>query len=1314
MTVTARVCRSTTIAMLVSVVGALPSLADSPRPDLTNLAKGLPVAFGSAPNYPAVTDAADPGQLTDGSLSTASPMWYDTQAVGWRMVDPVVFTLDLGRDAPIRGVAMHTCGGKAGVEWPAGIYVYVSDTGDRYSLVGDLMSLSSEKPPARGYADQWLVTDAVATHGRYVRFVCSPNNLGNGAYVFLDEVEVYEGDDAWLARPLAFAEAPTHWRAEWSEITWSPRPEAVRVAARPTPLTTIDGDRPVDDGGPLYHVATAADGVTFTLKGEAGRPREMRWSARLAEPVSTERCRWVTLRFRGDGLRRSFRIQPLVQLEGVNHRSDENSVVLLEVNAALNDGRYHTLLKRLPDAFDLHRVAVTIETDSDSASLEIAALELSDVPPQVFTTQITADTARMPDGFIPVALGDRLDGTLAEWFAQSLEAHGAVLDGATGLAPGPVVVSGVPFVIADGPANLARLPQSELPEDEVLFLGAPVKRRHLNPPSRDDSLSVDVDAAAREVALLIALSAPPVQRRGGIPHAPLKLRDIECIAIELMYDGDETEVSFPYSVADEACYLPARELGAYIVAADPSRRLRRVTLRSNQYGIGLALAGVTLNTSGQAMVPSLAAVRQPETVRENPDPPARPPRIDHSGHHLTFSNRWYLYRLDLSEGFVIDRMVNRWNDGARIGLAPDAGLRVRVGETIYTGRCFTPEITELTPTRATIRLSSRRAELPLTLLVRMTTDDSAELAFDVELTHHGKDALAVETCLPALRGFAIDQIAPTRLFFPQYRAVDTDQHVALRAPYGVEFSGQFMDIYNRAAGVGLMVRTDNPQQDMATFTLRKDDRGVSGGVCFPAEHNTLAAGERRAYPRVSLIAHNGDWHTAFRLYRDWLRRWYSPYKSQNKEVFLKAWDLTCYRPSVDISWSDGHIPPPLSADRSRWFIDEIFAFETEHLGHVPDLVHFFNWTHNDRLHRNEYGAVGTDLAYDQVGGLEVFRSGIARIQDHWKRPLSLYTLPDRFRLSALPDQALAAALAAAARHKVIDDDASAALRGAGQPDGIVFPQIGDERWVEYAVKDIAQMQSDTGCTCVYLDVFPYFSHLPCQDGSTTLSASLHMAKAMREALPDDVVFWSEYALTDVASQFADGCHHYYFLDLNETFARPYNRTDRAPDVFMDMPMTLQRFTLPRYRLVDLPAYIEAGNCPSQIDAAFVNAEMFTENTYRIHPSRMRAKINRGDAVKRRYPDCFRTDTPAPRVPTAAEGLVANHFPGDGRDAWTIYNGRPRTYSGVVLSVPHRTGATYRDAWNDRDLAPVIADGMAHLAVTLHPQQPGCVVQQQPR
>ena len=1280
------------------------------RPQWENVAAGRSVQFNTPPNYPDTTDPGDARQLVDGRLSSATPVWYDKNTVGWVLVDPTVFTIDLGAARSIRGVALHMGAGQAGVEWPTSIRIYVSDTGDKYSHTGDLMELLAKRPPEKGYVPFWLVADKLETHGRFVRFVCSPTNLGNGAYIMLDEVEIYRGESAWLDRPLAGAEAPSHWRAAWSEIKWRDNTAAIPQAERPRRLLLVDGEVEQAAGPPLQRAALEEEGMSFTLTGEAGKPRKMSWTGHLAKPISTDNCRFALLTFRAEGVRLAPNVRPLVVLHGVNDRTAESAVTLLEVNMAMNDGLSHTLLKPLPAGFTFHQLKVVLPTENDAPRLTLERLELLGVIPEVSSAEISAGGALPRQGVIPVDLGAALNGTLSGWYERVLVRHGIVFDGARAPKPGPIQVSGAPFVIAQGENNLALMPESKESTERVEFLGGQVEKRYLAPQSRHDVLSVEVDANAREALLLLAFSAPPVQKRGGVPDCPLRLDDIECLSVELTYDRGPNEIAFPYSLADRGCYLPARELGAYAVAVDPARRLKRVALHNRQFGPSFALAGLTLNSSKEAFAPELATIPAPDRIARHPEPAARPAAVTRQGRRLVFGNRWYEYSFDLAQGFALDRFVNRWNDSAEVRLAPTSGLRVRVGDTIYTGRCFKAEIVRTTRTEAELRLTSARPELPLAIAVTITAHDSPELSFVAQAENLGSKPLAAELCLPALAGLSLGGLARTRLFFPQYRVVDTAEDIALRAPYGPEFTTQFMDVYSRPAGIGLMVRTDNSEQRMADFTLRKDASGVAAGVCFPADYNRIDTGASRAYPPVSLFAHGGDWHAAFDLYRNWARSWYKPHKSQDKDYFLNAWDLQCYRTSEKLSWRDTCTPAIITPDRKQFLLAETFAFEKQYLGHVPDLIHFFNWTHNSRKDRNEYGVYGTPLAYEQVGGIEFFRRFVTEIQTKWRRPLSLYTLSDRFRASALPDQALGKELAANAVRQQIDDDASAALRASGRADGIIFPGFGNERWTDFFVSDIAKMQRDTGCQMVYMDVMPRFSHLRGRQGVTPRQDDLRVVKRMRDALPPEVALWTEYSFTDVASQYADGSLHYYFLDLNETFARRYNRSDRADDLFTEMPLNVGRYVFTRYRTFCLPVYIEAGNKPSQVDAAFVNGEPFHEDTWRLHHSRLRAKINRAYLLKHEYTDCFNSETPTPWVETAAAGLTANLFPGKSRKLWTLFNGRPKTYCGVVLTVPHRAGAKYRDAWNGLKLTPAIEGGLAEISLSLGPRQPGCVVQ----
>lgn len=1307
-----KLCRVLLPAFLVLLAAAVPADdAAGPLPGVENLALGKTVIFDTPPNYAACVDDGDAIQLVDGRLAVESPIWYDAATVAWVLVDPTVFTIDLGQVQPISGVGLHKGAGQAGVEWPAAVRIYVSDDGERYSFVGDLMQMLLEEPPEQGYAALWLATDKPQTHGRYVRFVCTPVNLGNGQYIMLDEVQVYRGEAEWLQRPLVFPDAPRRWEADWASIDWSANVEATPPSERPRHLLLVDGESTLGGDGPLQEVSVGDGRVSFALTGEAGRPRSMSWTGRLREPVSTAQCRYALLRFRARGIRRTYDVRPLVLLQGINDKTSSNDVTLLEANMALNDELAHTVLKPLPEGFTLEQIKVWILTESDDPQLTLECVELLDVLPEVFNTEVSTAPARFAEGLSAVDLGSVATGSLSGWCEQVLTRHGTALDGAYRLPAGPVEVSGIPFRIAAGESNLAPVPDSPRFSERVEFLRQQVDSHNIGPISRHDTLSVDVDARAREAFLLLALNAPPIERRGGVPNTALRIDDIECLSVELSYAEGQSEIAFPYSLADRGCYIPCRELGAYAVAVDPTRQLRRITLHARHFGLGFALAGVTLNAGAEPLVPQLAGAPEPAPTARHPEPSPRPATVRREGGQVTFANRWYEYTFGLENGLALRRIVNCVNPEAEVRIEPSSGLRVRVGDTVYTGRCFDARIGRTSETQAEFRLTSTRQELPLTITLTIAAHDSPELTFTARVRNTGEQPLAIELCLPALAGLRLGDVERTRVFFPQYRAVDTAEDIALRAPYGPEFSTQFMDVYNPAAGIGLMVRSDNAEQLMADFTLRKDAGGVWGGVCFPAAYNEIEPGRTRTYPPVSLITHGGDWHEAFTLYRDWVRSWYSPHRAQDKDYFLDAWDLQCYRTSEKLSWREARVPGFISPDRTEFLTEETFAFEQQHLGHIPDLIHFFNWTYDDEKDRHEFGIYGTPGAYAKVGGLEVFRNGIADIQERWQRPVSLYTLGDRFRMSAMPDQELARELAANAAHVQMDDDGSAALRGAGPADGIVYVAFGNPRWTDFFINDIVRMQRDTGCKMVYMDVMPRFSHLRGYEGISPREDDLNVVRRVREALPADVALWTEYPFTDVASQYADGCLGYYFLTLNETFARRYNRSDRAADVFTEMPMSIGRYVLPRYRTFGLPVYIEAGYKPSQVDAIFVNGEVFHEDTWHLHHSRLREKINRAYVVKHEYTDCFSTENPMPHVQTAASGITANLFPGQGRNLWTLYNGRPKTYAGIVLRVPHHDGATYRDAWNDVALTPTIHDGVAEVSLTIDPQQPGCVVQE---
>ncbi len=164
----------------------------------TNLARGRPYTLSPRPNYAHCTDPGDATQLTDGVL-TQGYFWTQKTTVGWQGGALAFVTIDLGEVRPIGGASFRTAAGVAGVEWPASLAVFTSDDGKQWFPAGDLVELSeSGAPPPMGkHAIHVFRTATLRSRGRFVQLACVPT----GPYLFVDEIEVFEGDAALLAEP---------------------------------------------------------------------------------------------------------------------------------------------------------------------------------------------------------------------------------------------------------------------------------------------------------------------------------------------------------------------------------------------------------------------------------------------------------------------------------------------------------------------------------------------------------------------------------------------------------------------------------------------------------------------------------------------------------------------------------------------------------------------------------------------------------------------------------------------------------------------------------------------------------------------------------------------------------------------------------------------------------------------------------------------------------------------------------------------------------------------------------------------------------
>lgn len=164
-----------------------------------NLALHKPYTLDPAPNYGDCSLDPKHVVLTDGEY-TKGYFWVTQTTVGWVHQRPVIVTVDLGRVEPIAGASYSTAAGVAGVAWPQSILLLVSDDGQQWTAVGDLVALSSQSgaPPATPYRLHRFATGSLQTRGRYLALI-----VDQTPYTVVDEVEIYRGQDAWLATPPA-------------------------------------------------------------------------------------------------------------------------------------------------------------------------------------------------------------------------------------------------------------------------------------------------------------------------------------------------------------------------------------------------------------------------------------------------------------------------------------------------------------------------------------------------------------------------------------------------------------------------------------------------------------------------------------------------------------------------------------------------------------------------------------------------------------------------------------------------------------------------------------------------------------------------------------------------------------------------------------------------------------------------------------------------------------------------------------------------------------------------------------------------------
>ena len=176
---------------VLSIAMATGSSADTEIEPLagTNLALAKTATFSLEPNY-SLCAGGDETDLFDGEFWQPGDtgFWTHKGTVGWQFGNKpgVLIAFDLGNIYPIDTIGFDTTSGASQVTFPAALFVYVSDDGETWHYVADLIN---EAIPQDRYVRHRFVAQGLKTRGRHVAVYVAKG----GFFGFVDEIEVMAG-----------------------------------------------------------------------------------------------------------------------------------------------------------------------------------------------------------------------------------------------------------------------------------------------------------------------------------------------------------------------------------------------------------------------------------------------------------------------------------------------------------------------------------------------------------------------------------------------------------------------------------------------------------------------------------------------------------------------------------------------------------------------------------------------------------------------------------------------------------------------------------------------------------------------------------------------------------------------------------------------------------------------------------------------------------------------------------------------------------------------------------------------------------------
>ena len=407
---------------------------------------------------------------------------------------------------------------------------------------------------------------------------------------------------------------------------------------------------------------------------------------------------------------------------------------------------------------------------------------------------------------------------------------------------------------------------------------------------------------------------------------------------------------------------------------------------------------------------------------------------------------------------------------------------------------------------------------------------------NLTLTNNGDADQDVTVSFPSLDIKVSSNSDDVSYLFPGRTANISSREANLSANYGPDFLLQFTDVFAPETGCGAAIIVQDFDGRSKTFNLAKQNNVVSDQTEY---HIHVAAHQTVSLPKASVVLHDGDWHSGFKAYQQWLSTWYQPH-TPHPEWLHRTFYMRRDYPlgGSDLLFDEKH---------NRYTFDKLIK-EGSSFGGI-DFIDISGWALSET-----HGRVG-DYPIE-LGGVNDLRANIEKAKvDHI--PTGLY-----FE-GYLIDKNSEVGRAHGLEWQLTGADGKGMWWPHGSPEMFICPWVKD--WQSYLSSRMAQVAKETGAQAVYLDEFNcssrqcYATNHGHPPGANMIEGQIQMTRQVRSALDKEglrsTIVYTECTPVDISAPYVDGTFTYAFPSSSSS---AYN-----------VKLNLWRFAFPKIQVWDM-------------------------------------------------------------------------------------------------------------------------------------------------